>query len=129
MEKRALENPRIVPVWNSSVAEVLGNDTDGVTGIRLASTTGGSEKTLDVVGMFLAIGHTPNTDFLKGAVELDEKGYIVWKKMARTNTSVEGVFAAGDVADSNYRQAITAAGSGCMSALDAERFLAAEGVH
>jgi thioredoxin reductase (NADPH) len=129
MEKRALENPRIVPVWNSSVAEVLGNDTDGVTGIRLASTTGGSEKTLDVVGMFLAIGHTPNTDFLKGAVELDEKGYIVWKKMARTNTSVDGVFAAGDVADSNYRQAITAAGSGCMSALDAERFLAAEGVH
>ncbi len=129
MEKRALENPRIVPVWNSSVVEVLGNDTDGVTGIRLASTTGGSEKTLDVVGMFLAIGHTPNTDFLKGAVELDEKGYIVWKKMARTNTSVEGVFAAGDVADSNYRQAITAAGSGCMSALDAERFLAAEGVH
>ncbi len=129
MEKRALENPKIEVAWNSAVDEVLGTDQDGVTGVRLASTTGGQKRELKVSGMFLGIGHTPNTDFLKGALELDDKGYIVWKKMMRTNTSVDGVFAAGDVADNNYRQAITAAGSGCMSALDAERWLAAEGIH
>lgn len=129
MEKRALDNPRITPVWNSSVSEVLGNPNDGVTGIRLGSTVGGGEKELEVVGLFMAIGHTPNTDFLKGALELDSKGYIVWKKGHRSDTSVEGVFAAGDVADSHYRQAITAAGSGCMAALDAERWLAAKGIH
>jgi len=129
MEKRALENPRIVPVWNSAVSEVLGNDKDGVTGIKLSSTVGAEGKSLDIVGLFVAIGHTPNTDFLKGVLDLDSKGYIVWPKAHRSETSVEGVFAAGDVADSNYRQAITAAGSGCMAALDAERWLAAQGVH
>ncbi|MFM7114454.1 MAG: thioredoxin-disulfide reductase [Planctomycetota bacterium] len=129
MEKRALENPRIVPVWNSAVSEVLGNDTDGVTGIRLASTVGGEGKSLDIVGLFVAIGHTPNTDFLKGVLELDSKGYIVWPKAHRSDTTVEGIFAAGDVADSHYRQAVTAAGSGCRAALDAERWLAAQGVH
>lgn len=129
MEKRALENPRIVPVWNSSVIEVLGDEKEGVTGIRVGSTVGAGEKRLDVVGLFMAIGHTPNTDFLEGALELDSKGYIVWKKGHRSDTSVEGVFAAGDVADSHYRQAITAAGSGCMAALDAERWLAAQGIH
>lgn len=129
MEKRAMENPRIVPVWNSSVIEVLGDEKEGVTGIRVGSTVGAGEKRLDVVGLFMAIGHTPNTDFLEGALELDSKGYIVWKKGHRSDTSVEGVFAAGDVADSHYRQAITAAGSGCMAALDAERWLAAQGIH
>ncbi len=129
MEKRALENPRIIPAWNTQVDEVLGTDIEGVTGVRLKSTVGGPDQLLEVSGMFLGIGHTPNTDFLKGQVELDEKGYIVWKRMMRTNTSVEGVFAAGDVADSTYRQAITAAGSGCMAALDAERWLAGEGIH
>jgi thioredoxin reductase (NADPH) len=82
-----------------------------------------------VAGVFLAIGHTPNTAFLDGQLELTPKKYIVWKKHFRTETSVEGVFAAGDVADDYYRQAISAAGTGCMSALDAERWLAAQGVH
>jgi thioredoxin reductase (NADPH) len=96
-----------------------------VTGVRLESTTaGGSSTTLDVAGVFLAIGHTPNTGFLDGQLELTPKQYVVWKKHFRTDTSVEGVFAAGDVADDYYRQAISAAGTGCMSALDAERWLA-----
>ena len=80
-------------------------------------------------GMFCAIGHSPNTDFLNGQIQTDDKGYVVYTQPFRTNTSVEGVFAAGDVADSYYRQAITSAGTGCMAALDAERWLAAQGVH
>jgi thioredoxin reductase (NADPH) len=79
--------------------------------------------------MFCAIGHTPNTNFLKGQLQTDDKGYIVYTKPFRTDTSVEGIFAAGDVADSYYRQAITSAGTGCMAALDAERWLGAQGVH
>jgi thioredoxin reductase (NADPH) len=78
--------------------------------------------------MFLAIGHTPNTEFLRGQIDMNDKGYIRWTKSFRTDTSVPGVFAAGDVADDNYRQAITSAGTGCMAALDAERWLAAEGI-
>jgi len=107
---------------------VLGNDRDGVTGVRLASTAGEPDMQQDVAGVFLAIGHTPNTAFLKGKLALTEKKYIKWTTPARTYTSVEGVFAAGDVADDYYRQAITAAGSGCMAALDAERWLAAQGL-
>ena len=103
---------------------MLGDDASGVTGVRLESTTGAAATTLDVAGVFLAIGHTPNTAFLDGQLELTPKKYIVWKKHFRTETSVEGVFAAGDVADDYYRQAISAAGTGCMSALDAERWLA-----
>jgi thioredoxin reductase (NADPH) len=129
MQKRALSNPKIAMKWNSALDEVLGTDQAGVTGVKLKSTTGGGGEQLDAAGVFLAIGHTPNTDFLKGQVELDPKGYIVWTKPQRSYTSVEGVFAAGDVADSTYRQAVTAAGSGCMAALDAERWLAEKGHH
>jgi thioredoxin reductase (NADPH) len=127
MQARALENPKITMKWNRTLEEILGTDKDGVTGVRLKSTVDRQTETLDVSGVFLAIGHTPNTKFLDGQVELDDKGYIVWTKPARTNTSVEGVFAAGDVADSYYRQAVTAAGTGCMAALDAERWLAEHG--
>jgi thioredoxin reductase (NADPH) len=127
MQARALENSKITPKWNRVLEEVLGNDKDGVTGVRLGSTVDKQTETLAVSGVFLAIGHTPNTKFLEGQVELEDKGYIVWTKPQRTWTSVEGVFAAGDVADSYYRQAVTAAGTGCMAALDAERWLAEHG--
>ncbi|MCX7427630.1 MAG: FAD-dependent oxidoreductase [Planctomycetia bacterium] len=127
MVQRATDNPKIEILWNRTLAEVLGDDAHGVTGVRLASTAGEPDVEKDVAGVFLAIGHTPNTAFLKGKLELTDKKYIKWTTPARTYTSVEGVFAAGDVADDYYRQAITAAGSGCMAALDAERWLAAKG--
>jgi thioredoxin reductase (NADPH) len=123
MQQRALSHPKIQMKWNRAVDEVLGTDADGVTAVRLKSTVDKQAETLEVGGMFLGIGHTPNTDFLQGQVQLDDKGYIVWTKLPSTYTSVAGVFAAGDVADSHYRQAVTAAGSGCMAALDAERWL------
>jgi thioredoxin reductase (NADPH) len=123
MQQRAFANPKIVPKWNRTLEEVLGTDKDGVTGVRLKSTVQAAAETLDVTGVFLAIGHTPNTAFLGGQLQLDDKAYIVWTRPQRTWTSVEGVFAAGDVADSYYRQAVTAAGTGCMAALDAERWL------
>jgi thioredoxin reductase (NADPH) len=126
MAERAMENPKIKIHWNRGLQEVLGNDKDGVTGVRLASTVGEPELEVPVTGVFLGIGHTPNTAFLKGQLELTDKKYIKWVTAQRTFTSVEGVFAAGDVADDYYRQAITAAGSGCMAALDAERWLAAQ---
>jgi len=125
MVQRAADNPKIEIVWNRTLAEVLGNDRDGVTGVRLQSTVGEPEWQLAVAGVFLAIGHTPNTAFLKDKLALTEKKYLRWTTPGRTATSVEGVFAAGDVADDYYRQAVTAAGSGCMAALDAERWLAA----
>jgi thioredoxin reductase (NADPH) len=125
MVERAAANPKIQILWNRVVDEVLGNDEDGVTGVRLRSTAETKQtEELAVSGMFLGIGHTPNTAFLGDAVKKHPTGYLVWTKPFRTNTSVEGVFAAGDVADDNYRQAVTAAGSGCMAALDAERWLA-----
>jgi thioredoxin reductase (NADPH) len=129
MQQRALSNPKITMKWNTVLDEVLGTDEDGVTGARLKSTTGGASETLEAGGVFLAIGHTPNTDFLKGQVQLTANGYIVWTKLNRTHTSVDGVFAAGDVGDDYYRQAVTAAGTGCMAALDAERWLAEKGHH
>lgn len=129
MQERAIANPKIQLEWNHVLDEVQGNEKEGVTGVRLKSTSDDGARELPASGVFLAIGHTPNTDFLKGQVELNDKGFIRWTKSFRTNTSVEGVFAAGDVADDNYKQAITSAGTGCMAALDAERWLAAKGIH
>ncbi|QDU87231.1 Thioredoxin reductase [Pirellulimonas nuda] len=128
MADRALNNKKIDIQWNSEVEEVLGSDEKGVTGARLKSTTDGSTREVEAAGMFLAIGHTPNTRFLEGQLEMTSKKYLKWTVPFRTNTSVEGVFAAGDVADDYYRQAVTAAGTGCMAALDAERWLASEGI-
>jgi thioredoxin reductase (NADPH) len=128
MQQRALNNPRILPKWNRTVEEVLGTEEEGVTGVRLKSTLDdGTTEEVACSGMFLAIGHTPNTDFLAGQVELTPEGYVRWTTPQRTYTSVDGVFAAGDVADNYYRQAVTAAGTGCMAALDAERWLAERG--
>lgn len=128
MAERALANPKIEVKWNSVVEEVLGNDKQGVTGVRIRGTDDSDRvEEIDAAGYFAAIGHTPNTDFLGGQLELTDKKYIRWTTPQRTYTSVEGIFAAGDVADDYYRQAITAAGSGCMAALDAERWLAAKG--
>ncbi len=124
MADRALSNPKIDFLWNRTVDEVLGNDSEGVTGVRLKSTVGEGDLEMPIAGFFLGIGHTPNTAFLQGALALTDKKYIRWTVPGRTNTSVPGVFAAGDVADDYYRQAVTAAGTGCMAALDAERWLA-----
>ena len=126
MQERVLNHPKIEVKWNRVVDEVLGKDF--VTGVNLKSTVDDARETLDAAGMFVAIGHTPNTDFLKGQLQLNSKGYIKWINPFRTWTSVEGVFSAGDVSDDYYRQAVTAAGTGCMAALDAERWLAAKGV-
>lgn len=129
MAERALANERIEVKWSTVVDEILGNDEKGVTGVRLRSSKDESQtEELEASGYFAAIGHTPNTDFLGGQLETTEKGYVVWTVPFRTNTSVEGVFAAGDVADDHYRQAVTAAGTGCMAALDAERWLADQGI-
>lgn len=127
MAQRALNHEKIEVVWNHTLGEVLGDDRQGVTGVKLVNTVDGAVSEREASGVFLAIGHTPNTAFLEGKLALTEKKYIRWTTPARTYTSVEGVFAAGDVADDYYRQAITAAGSGCMAALDAERWLASKG--
>lgn len=122
MAQRAIDHPKIEILWNTVVEEVLG-DGNQVTGLKTKSTVDDSTSELNVGGMFVAIGHTPNTAFLQGKLEMNDKGYIKWAKGFRTNTSVDGVFAAGDVADDYYRQAITSAGTGCMAALDVERWL------
>ncbi len=127
MQDRILKNPKVEVVWNSVVIDVLGDSM--ITAVRLKNVKTNEVRDLAVGGLFLAIGHTPNTEFLKGTLDLDEKGYIVCPRSFRTYTTVEGIFAAGDVMDSYYRQAISAAGTGCMAALDAERWLAAQGVH
>jgi len=129
MADRALGDAKIVPVWNSVVEEIIGTPADGVTGVRAKNIVTGQSGVIEARGMFAAIGHTPNTKFLAGNVQLNEKGYIVLRDGFRSITSVEGVFAAGDCADAVYRQAITAAGMGCKAALDAERWLAEKGVH
>ena len=121
MQKRTLENPKIEVHWNRSVDEVLGEQR--VAGLRLRSTVDDSTEELPVTGFFLAIGHVPNSKIFNGQLDMDETGYLVVEP-GTTRTKVPGVFAAGDVADKVYRQAITAAGTGCMAAIDAERFLA-----
>lgn len=126
MQNRVLNTPNIQIHWNSETEEVLG-DGQIVTGVRIKNNVTGATQDLSVQGFFLAIGHKPNTDIFKGQLDMDEAGYIVVKP-GTTFTNVEGVFAVGDVADRNYRQAITAAGTGCMGALDAEKFLAAKEV-
>jgi len=124
MQQRVLNTPNIEVHWNSETDEVLGDDS-GVTGVRVVNNKTGEKKVLPIQGFFLAIGHKPNTDIFKGQLEMDESGYLKVVP-GTTKTNVEGVFAVGDVADKTYRQAITAAGSGCMGALDAEKFLAAK---
>lgn len=122
MQERALNNPKIKVIWNAEVAEILGVDAGHVIGVRLKDTVTGEEKEMEIDGVFAAIGHVPNTDIFKGVIDLDEKMYI--KTIPGSSlTNIPGVFAAGDVQDAKYRQAITAAGSGCMAALDAEKFL------
>lgn len=122
MADRALNHPKIRVEWHSQVTEVIGDDE--ITGVRLRDTRTGEERTLEVGGLFVAIGHTPNTAFLDGQLATTQAGYIETPTSWGTETSVEGVFAAGDVIDEYYRQAITSAGSGCMAALEAERWLA-----
>ena len=126
MAERALRNPKIRVEWNTEVVEVLG--ADEITGLRLRDTVTGVIRDENVGGLFVAIGHTPNTAFLGGQLETSPKGYICTPTPWRTETSVPGVFAAGDVIDDYYRQAITSAGTGCMAALEAERWLAHEGI-
>ena len=123
MQQRARDHEKIRFVWNSVVEEVLGDDR-GVTGVRVKNLVTGETPTLEVGALFVAIGHDPNSGIFKPAIETDEAGYILVKP-GSTCTNVEGVFACGDVVDATYRQAVTAAGSGCMAALDAERWLAA----
>ena len=125
MQERAKSNPKIEFKWNTVITDVLGDKI--ISGIRVQDTISKEESDLDCGGLFIAIGHTPNTSFLGGSLELDEKGFIGTRQSWRTATSVVGVFAAGDVMDPYYKQAITAAGTGCMAALEAERWLANKG--
>ena len=127
MQQRAFDNPKIHFEWNSIVTEILGTTAGGVTGVRLQDTVSGDEREFLTDGVFMAIGHRPNTDIFAGKLDLDEVGYIQTVP-GTTRTSVEGVWACGDAQDSFYRQAVTAAGTGCMAAIEAERWLAEQGV-
>lgn len=130
MLSRAEKNPKIKFMTNKVITEVLGVEENGkkrMTGVILKDTKDGSTQHLDADGLFMAIGHKPNTDLFKGILDMDETGYLIVKP-GSTYTNIEGVFAAGDVADKTYRQAVTAAGTGCMAALDAERWLEAQEV-
>ncbi len=122
MQDKAFNNEKIEFIWNSSVQEILGTPEDGVTHVRLRNLQTGEEKSFPCAGVFVAIGHKPNTELFKGQLDMDEIGYLKTSGHS-TATNIPGVFACGDVQDSVYRQAITAAGTGCMSAIDAERFL------
>lgn len=126
MQDRAFRNPKIAFRWNSVVQEIYGEPATGVSGVRLRDVRTGEESDFPCQGVFVAIGHRPNTDLFRGQLELDEAGYVVTRGFS-TRTSVDGVFACGDVVDRVYRQAVTAAGTGCMAAMDAERWLEARG--
>lgn len=125
MQERAFKNPKVEFIWNSTLSEIMGSDKNEVNGVRLKNLQTGEEKDLPVQGVFVAIGHVPNSAPFAKQIATDEQGYILTDKGTQTN--VPGVFAAGDCVDHTYRQAITAAGMGCMAALDAERYLAAQG--
>ncbi len=125
MQQRAQNDPKIEFVWNSQVVDILCDDK--VTGVKIKDTITGAEKTLDLTGLFVAIGHIPRSELLIGQIDLDENGYVKTKS-GSTKTNIDGVFACGDLVDHVYRQAITAAGTGCQAALDAERFLASQGI-
>ncbi|WP_423930438.1 thioredoxin-disulfide reductase [Candidatus Palauibacter sp.] len=125
MQERALASDKMRFLWNRTVEEVLGDDV--ITGLRLRDTVTGEASEVEVGGMFVAIGHIPNTGFLQGQIDLKENGYVRLPTAWRTETNVPGVFAAGDIMDDYYRQAVSAAGTGCMAALEAERFLAHNG--
>ena len=125
MQERALASDKMRFLWNRTVEEVMGDDV--ITGLRLRDTVTGEVSKIEVGGMFVAIGHIPNTGFLNGQIDLQENGYVRLPTAWRTETNVPGVFAAGDVMDDYYRQAVSAAGTGCMAALEAERFLAHNG--
>jgi len=125
MAMRLLENKKIKPIWDTAVTEILDVKLDKVTGVQLKNLKTGAESELPCAGVFVAIGHVPNTQLFKGVINLDENGYIIPTKGTATN--VPGVFVAGDCADHVYRQAVTAAGSGCAAAIEVERFLAAQG--
>ena len=125
MQQRAFDNPKIHFEWNSTVTEILGTTHGGVTGVRLKDTVSGEKRELPTDGVFIAIGHRPNTDIFAGKLDLDEVGYIQTVP-GTTRTSVEGVWACGDAQDSVYRQAVTAAGTGCMAAIEASRLLEEE---
>ncbi len=124
MSDRTLANPKIKPVWDSVVTDILGLKENKVTGIKLKNLKTDAESELEVSGVFVAIGHIPNTQLFKGVIDMDETGYIIPKR--GTETNIPGVFVAGDCADRVYRQAVTAAGQGCAAAIDAERYLAAK---
>ncbi len=126
MAERTLANPKIKPIWDSAVTEILDVTQDKVTGVKLKNLKTGAESVLDCAGVFIAIGHVPNTNLFKGVIATDENGFVIPGTGAAT--TVPGVFVAGDCADHVYRQAITAAGAGCAAAIDAERFLAAQAV-
>lgn len=126
LQDRAFNNDKIDFVWNSVVEEILGDKESGVRGVKLRNVVTGELTEKECQGFFVAIGHTPNTKILEGQIEMDNTGYIITKN-GSTETNVPGVFAAGDVQDHKYRQAVTAAGSGCMAAIDAERFLEEQG--
>jgi thioredoxin reductase (NADPH) len=124
MAERTLAHPKIKPIWDSAITEVLDVQKDTVTGVKLKNLKTGAESILPVAGVFIAIGHVPNTELFKGKISLDENGFVLPQQGTMTN--VPGVFVAGDCADHVYRQAITAAGAGCAAAIDCERFLTAE---
>ena len=125
MQQRAQNDPKIEFIWNSQVIDILGEDK--VSGVKIKDTVTGEEKNLSLTGLFVAIGHEPRSELLKGQINLDENGYVQTTP-ASTKTNIDGVFACGDLVDHVYRQAITAAGTGCQAALDAERFLALHGI-